>query len=102
MDNLTHAVIGVLLAENALAFAPRSKEPSTRFRAEIYAVSVIGNNLPDLDVVYANHFGPPPFGYLLQHRGFTHTVVAALGFALVMSAVVILLRHRAGLAFVRT
>ena len=69
LDNLTHAVIGVLFAENALAFAPRSKEPSPRFRAEIYAVSVIGNNLPDLDVVYTSHFGPPPFGYLLQSWG---------------------------------
>lgn len=102
MDNLTHAIVGVLLAENALAFAPRRNAPSPRFRAEIYAVSVIGNNLPDLDVVYASHFGPPPFGYLLQHRGFTHTVVAALGFALVMSAVVMLLRHRSGSPFDRT
>ena len=59
-------------------------------RSSVYAFAVIGNNLPDLDFTYAGISGKT-FGYLLQHRGYSHTLPAALGFAAAMLGVLLLL-----------
>ena len=59
-------------------------EPWTR--NALYAFAIIGNNLPDLDFTYSSISGKT-FGYLLQHRGYTHTLPAVLGFALAMLGV---------------
>lgn len=56
----------------------------------MYAFAIIGNNLPDLDLTYAKATDET-FGYLLQHRGYTHTVPAAFAFALAMLLVSALL-----------
>lgn len=55
-------------------------------RTATYAFAIIGNNLPDLDFTYSSISGKT-FGYLLQHRGYTHTVPAAFAFALSMLGV---------------
>ena len=44
---------------------------------------IIAANLPDLDLAYS-WITPPPIGYLLHHRGHTHTVVGLVGLALVL------------------
>ena len=81
MDNLSHSLIG-LIAGESIARGSRAREPGlapeTR-RGLLVALSVIGGNLPDIDLVYSYH----PFShgthakldYMLQHRGYTHTVV---------------------------
>ena len=81
MENLTHSLVGLLCAEVALRVRERRQPISNWARAALYATGIIGNNLPDLDFTYA-HISGQRFGYLLQHRGYTHTLPAALGFAL--------------------
>ena len=94
MDNLTHSLVGLLCAEAAVRARERVKDgrpPLDNWtRSGLYAFAIIGNNLPDLDLVYAKA-SDETFGYLLQHRGYTHTLPAAFGFALVMFAVFALL-----------
>jgi inner membrane protein len=99
VDNLTHGLVGVLLAETCLQVRARRAADggsvSPRLRFETYSLAVIGNNLPDTDIGYARLVGGQTFGYLLQHRGFTHTVPVALLIGVAMLAVVFALRRRA-------
>ena len=86
MDNLTHALVGLLCAEAVVRVAERRRVFHPWCRTAIYAFAIIGNNLPDLDFSYSSISGKT-FGYLLQHRGYTHTLPAAFAFALSMLAV---------------
>lgn len=88
MDNLSHSLIG-LIAGESIARSSRVSQgaglaPGAR-RGLLVAVSVAGNNLPDLDLLYSYH----PFAhdtrakldYMLQHRGYTHTVLVCIALA---------------------
>ena len=83
MDNVTHGLVGLLCAEAVVRVAERRRSLNPWCRAAVYAFAIVGNNLPDLDFSYSSISGKT-FGYLLQHRGYTHTLPAALGFALAM------------------
>jgi inner membrane protein len=86
MDNATHSLAAVLVAEGACVV--RGDRPdAARFRTAALWVSLLANNLPDLDFVYRN-VTPGKLGYLLHHRGHSHTIVAATGLALVAFALV--------------
>ena len=79
MDNITHSLIGVAAGEIA--------QPSTATRAErrlFLAANVVAANLPDLDVLFTR-ITEPPLGYLLHHRGYTHTVAGIIGLGLLMA-----------------
>ena len=55
---------------------------------------VVGSNLPDADLLYSS-VGGGPLTYVLQHRGYTHTLVGALcGAALLWFACLLWLRYR--------
>jgi len=72
LDNLTHSLLGAALGEVA---RPRRASGSSR---RVFVVSgVLAANLPDLDLLYTG-ITPPPLGYLLHHRGHTHTLVGLL------------------------
>ena len=43
-------------------------------RRLFYAAGIVAANLPDLDLFYTA-VTPAPLGYLLHHRGHTHTLV---------------------------
>ena len=102
MDNVTHALVGVLLAEATVqlvarrrpASAPTERATSPGFRRVALAVGLVTAELPDIDVVYA---GPiiemNGLGYMLHHRGHTHTVLFALVAALLAWGVALLLRR---------
>ena len=79
MDNVTHTLAGLLLAEGALQLgrARTRREPSGRLRTVAAVVGAVGANLPDIDVLYTTLSGDR-LTYLLHHRGYTHTVVVAL------------------------
>ena len=81
MDNITHSLFGAALAELA---QPATLTP--RQRRVFITAGVAAANLPDLDLVYT-WITPPPLGYLLHHRGHTHTVagLAALAVALALA-----------------
>ena len=75
MDNVTHAFIGAAMGECA---APR--DASSRTRAVYVAAGAIAANAPDVDLLYT-WITEAPLGYLLHHRGHSHTLpgLAALG-----------------------
>jgi inner membrane protein len=80
MENLTHSLVGAALAEVALP------DDATRAQRTIFFIAgVLGANLPDGDLLYSNVMSPP-LGYLLQHRGYTHTVVGCLALAALVGA----------------
>ena len=87
MDNLTHSLAGLIIADAALALRQRGATPpsSPRFRAAALATSVFANNAPDLDFVYTG-ITQGRLGYLLHHRGHTHTLAAVLPLALLSLA----------------
>jgi inner membrane protein len=90
MDNLTHSLIGALVGETAARLIPAGKSrlpPATR-RNLFVTLMVVGSNLPDLDILFSD-FTDGKLGYLLQHRGHTHTVIGALAGAVLMLAAIL-------------
>ena len=97
LDNLTHSLVGLLAAEVVIRTRERGK-PGARSlnpwtRSAVYVLSIVGNNLPDVDFSYSRISGKT-FGYLLQHRGYTHTVPAAILFAVLMMALALAFAKR--------
>ena len=75
MDNVTHSVVGLLLAEAAIVIRNRANGPvPPGVRSSAVLVSVLGNNAPDIDSAYASLI-TNPLGSLLHHRGHTHTLL---------------------------
>jgi len=54
------------------------------WRALFLAIGVIGGNLPDLDLLLGLPGGGDKLSYLLQHRGYTHTVLGCIALALLL------------------
>lgn len=67
MDNITHAFAGAAIAECVL---PPGVSPAVR-RVFLLA-GVVAASAPDFDLVYTG-ITEAPLGYLLHHRGHTHT-----------------------------
>src|SRR5262245_50188180 len=87
MDNLTHSLIGIVAGDTvARSAAPASGGLSadTR-RAFLVTVSVIGSSLPDSDLLVSyNGFTRDKLAYMLQHRGYTHTILGCVILALLL------------------
>lgn len=94
MDNVTHALAGCLLAGAVVTVAERrGVEVSPRFRVAATALGIATAELPDIDLVYAgSSLGMGKLGYLLHHRGHTHTVLFAIGGALLLWGIALLIR----------
>lgn len=94
MDNATHSLAGLLLAHGAVHLKARGgTTPSRAFVITALVTSVVGNNFPDLDFVYAG-ITEGKLGYLLHHRGHTHTVLGAVFTAALMLGVTLLFLRR--------
>lgn len=76
MDNLTHSLIGFTTAELALRVMEKKGQNPERKRPFFYAAAFLGANLCDLDFLVL--LGGGRLGYLLHHRGHTHTIVGVL------------------------
>jgi inner membrane protein len=90
MDNLTHSLIGLVAGETLARTTrahPSGLAPDTR-RGLFVALAVIGGNLPDLDLLYSfrgwSRSNQSKLTYMLQHRGYTHTVVGCVLLALLL------------------
>ncbi len=92
MDNLTHSVVG--LGVGALidrSLPPEPDAAAERLRARLLlTVCGLASNFPDLDLVLTRLL-EAPLGYLLHHRGHTHTLVGAAGEAALLLGLVWLL-----------
>ncbi len=78
MDNFTHSLVGLLVAEGVHQVQLRRQQKhqttwSSGHRNVLYWVSVWANNLPDLDFLWTGITGGR-LGYLVHHRGHTHTL----------------------------
>jgi inner membrane protein len=81
LDNITHSLVGVALADLAMGSRPAKGQ-----RPLFVGAAVIAANLPDIDLAYSR-ITAAPLGYLLHHRGHTHTIAGliVLGVVLVSS-----------------
>ncbi len=82
MDNLTHSLFGAAVAEVYVEkkFATSAFRPPKNI---FYFFSIFANNCPDLDLLFGL-IDNTQLGYLLNHRGWTHTVAGALPQALLL------------------
>src|ERR1700753_2709646 len=91
MDNLTHSLIGMVAGEAVARLTPVSKGGlalETR-RGLLVTLATVGGNLPDIDLVLTYRgFARDKLEYLLEHRGYTHTVLGCLVLATLMYLVV--------------
>jgi inner membrane protein len=91
MDNLTHSLVGLALGELTHRLLPREADPATAGvkasvrRRLLLTSAALASNFPDLDLVLTP-LAPAPLGYLLHHRGHTHTLLYALPQALLLLA----------------
>jgi inner membrane protein len=92
MDNLTHSLTGLAVGEIISRSLPvEPDEVHQRTRRKLLLVSCwAASNFPDLDLVLTPLL-PAPLGYLLHHRGHTHTLLYALPQALLLAALLWLL-----------
>lgn len=80
MENLTHTLIG-LAAGESFARCTRPTEgglPQAARRSLFVTLAAIGGNAPDVDLVWSYTASDRRFGYMLEHRGYTHTIVGCL------------------------
>ena len=85
MDNITHSLIG--LVEGEFFFSRQNNislknRPLLR-RSVVLTASVVANNFPDLDFLFFK-LTPGPLGYLVQHRGYTHTALGLIPQAIII------------------
>ncbi|MGH8856369.1 MAG: metal-dependent hydrolase, partial [Telluria sp.] len=92
MDNMTHSLVGLALGELVERALPAPADPAlgrTRRRA-LLATGLLASNFPDLDL-FLTALLPAPLGYLIHHRGHTHTLLYALPQAALLLALMWLL-----------
>ena len=65
---MTHAFVGAAMAECAVP-----QGAAARARVAMMSLGVVAANAPDIDLVYTNII-EEPLGYLLHHRGHSHTL----------------------------
>lgn len=89
MDNLSHSVASLLAGEIMhRSLAPEPDEDSHGLRRRLMLVTcALAGNFPDLDLVLTPLL-PAPLGYLLHHRGHTHTLLYALPQMLLLAALI--------------
>ncbi|HEX8886145.1 MAG TPA: metal-dependent hydrolase [Noviherbaspirillum sp.] len=89
MDNLSHSVASLLAGEIMhRSLPPEADENRHGLRRRLMLVTcALAGNFPDLDLVLTPLL-PAPLGYLLHHRGHTHTVLYALPQMLLLAALI--------------
>ena len=92
MDNLSHTVAGLLAGELLHRSLPAEADAGRQGlrRSLMLTTCALAGNFPDLDLVLTPLL-PAPLGYLLHHRGHTHTLLYALPQAMLLAALLYLL-----------
>jgi inner membrane protein len=97
VDNVTHTLAGLAVAHAALYLrAGRTSSVSSRpLQLATLSTSALANNAPDLDFLYSR-ITPGKLGYLLHHRGHTHTLLATVPLGLLALGCGVLLARLLG------
>lgn len=92
MENISHSLAGLAVGEAIHRCLPAELDAAAQTvrRRILLASCWAASNFPDLDIVLTGQL-PPPLGYLLHHRGHTHTLMYLLPQALLLAALVWLL-----------
>lgn len=92
MDNISHSLIGLGVGELVQrSLAPEADPGRQRTRRRLLLLACwLASNFPDLDL-FLTPLLAAPLGYLLHHRGHTHTVLFAIPQALLLFAALWLL-----------
>ncbi|WP_426194010.1 metal-dependent hydrolase [Massilia sp. DWR3-1-1] len=92
MDNLTHTIVGLAVGELLhRSVRPEAAAPAQQTRRRLLLTAcACASNFPDLDLVLVKLL-PAPLGYLLHHRGHTHTLLLEIPQALLLCALLWLL-----------
>lgn len=79
MDNLSHSVVGLAAGELVHRSLPQEADGERQnLRRRLLLLSCwVASNFPDLDL-FLTPLLPEPLGYLLHHRGHTHTLLYAI------------------------
>lgn len=91
MDNLSHTVVGLAAGEFVhRVLPPEAASGDHRLRRRLLLIACwLASNFPDLDLVLTPLL-PSPLGYLLHHRGHTHTLLYAIPQALLLAGLILL------------
>ncbi|MDF3035709.1 MAG: metal-dependent hydrolase [Paucimonas sp.] len=89
MDNLTHSIVGLGAGEFVHRCLPPENETSSQStrRRLLLTACALASNLPDADLLLTPLI-EKPLGYLLHHRGHTHTLLFVLPQALLLALVI--------------
>lgn len=82
MDNLTHTLVSVAAADFVSRVGRKDASQLNGYRP-LMAASLIAGNFPDTDLVL-QLLDSSRLGYMLNHRGFTHTIVGLIPQAIVI------------------
>lgn len=102
---MTHALAGLLMADATISsIERRTGAPITRsVRATAVVLGIVAAEFPDADLVYSGEvLGIGQLGYMLHHRGHTHTIVFALIIAFALWGIVQLVRRETRDPLIRT
>ncbi|MFY7922859.1 MAG: metal-dependent hydrolase, partial [Gemmatimonas sp.] len=86
MDNVTHGLAGLLFADVAAqSLTQRGHSVGTRLRHALSVLGIVAAEFPDSDLLYSGRvLNMGSLGYLLHHRGHTHTIVWAVASAVLL------------------
>jgi inner membrane protein len=76
LDNITHSLAGAAFAELVVRMRRPRDCDGPAFRGALWLTSMVASNAPDLDIVLSPAIRSP-LGYMLHHRGHTHTILLA-------------------------
>jgi inner membrane protein len=89
VDNVTHTLVGLMIAEAAATHAVAREQglPPQARRTALLAVALLGSNSPDLDLLVSfRGSSAGSLDYLLWHRGYTHTLLGCIALTLLLFA----------------
>jgi inner membrane protein len=87
LDNLTHTLIGLVAGETIARSVPTPAAglPASARRTALLVMGMVGGNLPDADLLWSMQFAAGDrLTYLVEHRGYTHTLVACAALAVLL------------------
>ncbi len=77
MDNITHTAIGGLFTEAVYQTIRKKSGDNPKLRRNLHILSAFSSNFPDFDLLL-QLVDSSSLGYLINHRGYTHTVLGVL------------------------